>query len=1171
MKRKRWARGSGVILACFITGLVFLGYEAPSASAQVLYGSLAGTVTDQSEAVVAKAVVTVTEKSTGLSRETSTDDAGYFSITNLADGTYDISVHATGFKPITQVGVRVVINTVTRADVRLEIGAVNESVTVNASAAVLQTAKTDVNVNLDAREIRDLPLSNYRNYQSLLNLVPGATPAQFQNAVTDTPGRALTTNVNGQDRGANNTRLDGSADILVTMPHHAVYVPPVEAIEEVNISTDDFDAEQGMTGGAAVTVTTKSGSNEFHGSAFGFHANNALRTMLWDENRAGVTNKPKGIRNIVGGTIGGPIKKNTLFFFADWEGTFERVNRSNLYSVPTDDFRAGDFSGMLGAQILDASGRPIAVPTTEGGFAPLQEGMIFDPFTGNLDGTGRSVISSGGRVNVIPSSRLNGPMMKLLDLVPHPNLPGNTANYFNSGTQRLNRNNIDAKVNWNRNVKHNLFFKYSNMNALVHGDMGLGQAGGDCLCDGGIGDGHTLVQIAGIGQTYTISPTFLIDGTFGWTRFGQNVKPPDLGTNFGLDVLGIPGTNGPDPRESGMPAFNISDYSSLGNTESWNPLFRNDQSFTLNLNASMTKGTHEVRFGFDFVHHLMNHWQPELGAGPRGAFDFGAAVTALNPAALESSVGFQAGTPSFENGWNGLAGFLLGTPTYAGKSSQYIKMTSMENQFGLYARDRWRLTPKLTLNLGLRWELYPTRTRAQGMGVESYDPTTNEMLIGGRGGIPRDNGVGWSKKLLAPRVGFAYQPWNSTVIRSGYGITYHSHPWGAQALRGWFPLTLIANFDGINGYQPVYTDPNYEAAGVPHEPLGPNMGIIPICCPDLSQGRVPLPLSDETGYPAANTLLHRGYIQSWNFIVEHKLPGEFLTSVGYVGTASVRGFSFLNINASQVPGSGLDGEPLYQKFGRTASTRLFDGRSHSNYHSLQATINRQLSNGLFVKGAYTYSKAINDADYSDWTEYMWNASSVFYRNRALAGYDIPHVFQLAYVYDMPFGKGKKWATGGVSGAILGDWQVNGIFSAYKGRPFTVWASDTSLNMPGNAQTADQIKPEVAKLGYVGDDGTFFDTSAFARVTAVRFGNVGRNTMRGPGVVNTDLSLFRTFHVTERLRLQFRAEAFNLSNTPHFAGPDSDANSEDFGKVLATQSDDALGRSREIRFGLRLSF
>jgi hypothetical protein len=1166
------AAWGALILSCSATTLLFTGFDAQIASAQVLYGSIVGTITDQTGSVVPKATVRVTSTATGLAREAASDSAGYYSIPNLPQGSYDVAVNASGFRPLTQKGVDVLINNVTHADISLEVGAVAESVTVEATAALLQATKSDVNVNLETRAIANLPLPGYRNYQSLVNLVPGATPARFQNAVTDTPGRALSTNVNGQERGANNTRVDGSANILVTMPHHAVYVPPVESIEEVNISTNNFDAEQGMTGGAAVTVTSKSGTNLFHGSLFALHQNAPLRAFLWDENRAGLKTKPKGIRNIDGGSIGGPIKKSKLFFFTDWEGTFERLGSSTLFSVPTEDLRRGDFSSKLGPQIVDAKGSQILIPTTEGGSVPLREGMVFDPYSGSLDGTGRSVFSSGGRLNVIPAARLNGPISKLLALVPRPNQTGDLNNYFNSGTQRLNRNNLDAKVNWNRSDKHQLWFKYSVMNALVHGEFGLGEAGGTCLCaGGGVGDGHTLVQIAGIGQTYTFSPTFLIDGTLGWTRFGQNVQTPDLGTNFGSDVLGIPGTNGPDPRESGMPAFNISDYSSLGNTEGWSPLFRNDQSFTFNTNANWMKGAHEIRFGFDFVHHLMNHWQPELGDGPRGAFYFDPGVTALNPAALENTVGFRGETPSFENGWNGFAGFLLGSPTSTAKSSQFIKMDSMENQYGLYVRDRWRATSKLTLNLGLRWELYPNRKRSAGLGIESYDPTTNDVLIGGRGGIPRDNGVGFSKKLFAPRVGFAYQLGGSTVIRSGYGITYHSHPWGAQALRGWYPLTIASTFAGPNGYQPVTTGPNYVAAGVPNRPLGPGVGIPPICCPDISKGRVPLPSEDEMGYPVANRELHRGYIQSWNFIIEHKLPGELVTSIGYVGTASVNGFAFLDINASQVPGSGDDGRPLFAKFGRTATTREWDGRTHSIYHSLQATINRRVSGGLFLKGAYTYSHAIDQANYSDWTEFRWNAPIVFDRNRASADFNIPHMFQLGYLYELPFGSSKKWATSGVSNILLGGWQFNGTFSAYQGRQFTLTASGAALNMPGNQQTPDQIKPTVETLGLAGDDGTWFDTTAFARPTGVRFGNVGRNTMRGPGVVNTDLSLFRTFKVTEKVNLQFRAEAFNLSNTPHFANPNADRNSSNFGKVLATQATDAVGRSREVRFGLRLGF
>jgi hypothetical protein len=270
----------------------------------------------------------------------------------------------------------------------------------------------------------------------------------------------------------------------------------------------------------------------------------------------------------------------------------------------------------------------------------------------------------------------------------------------------------------------------------------------------------------------------------------------------------------------------------------------------------------------------------------------------------------------------------------------------------------------------------------------------------------------------------------------------------------------------------------------------------------------------------------------------------------------VNGFAFLDVNASQIPGSGNAGRRLFARFGRTANTREWNGRTRSNYHSLQATINRRVAGGLFLKGAYTYSHAIDQANYGDWTAFSWNADIVFHRNRASAANNIPHMFQLAYVYDVPFGRGKKWATSGIAGAVLGDWQINGIFAAYQGRQYTLSASGASLNMPGNAQTPDQVKEVVETLGKAGDDGTWFDTTAFARPTGARFGTVGRNTMLGPGVVNMDLSLFRTFKVTERINLKFQAESFNLSNTPHFANPNGNANAATFGRIT-----DAVCRRR----------
>src|SRR5262245_37204614 len=317
------------VLWCLAIAFMVMVHLAGPASSQVLYGSIVGTLTDQTGAVVPKATVTATNTSTGLTRQVVADESGYYSIPNLLEGTYDRSVSSQGFKPYATKGVNVSVNKVTRVDMTVQVGALSEQVTVEASSAVLQTTKSDVSTSLDTQAIENLPLSGYRNFQTLINLVPGATPGRYQNAVTDTPGRALTTNVNGQERGANNTRVDGSAAILVTMPHHAVYVPPAESIQEVNIATNNFDAEQGMTGGAAVTVITKSGTNFLRGTAFAMHDDSALRAFTWDENRAGVKDKPDGNRNIVGTSLGGPIKKDK------WSSSETGKARSNASATPS--------------------------------------------------------------------------------------------------------------------------------------------------------------------------------------------------------------------------------------------------------------------------------------------------------------------------------------------------------------------------------------------------------------------------------------------------------------------------------------------------------------------------------------------------------------------------------------------------------------------------------------------------------------------------------------------------------------------------------------------------------------------------------------------------------------------------------------------------------------------
>ncbi|MBC7927670.1 MAG: carboxypeptidase regulatory-like domain-containing protein, partial [Bryobacteraceae bacterium] len=346
-----------VLSSAALLALVFLTVNP--LPAQVLYGSVTGSAIDPTGQGVPNAAITVTSEGTGVARTATTDDTGRYTVTNVDPGNYRILVTAPGFRKFESTGNSVRANSVTRVDLSLTLGEVAESITVAGDAAVLQTEKTDVSATLVSKEVAELPLPNYRNYQSLLDLVPGATPTAEQNAIIDTPARSLTTNVNGTVRNTNTTRIDGAASINIYLPHHTLYNPPVETIESVNVSTNNFDAEQGLAGGAAITVITKSGTNELHGAAFAYHSNSRMRAR----NYFFQGDVPKNIMNIPGFVVGGPILKNKLFYFGGWEGTRQRNNVSNFYTVPTAEMRAGDFSGL---------------PVT-----------LYNPFTGDANGRGR--------------------------------------------------------------------------------------------------------------------------------------------------------------------------------------------------------------------------------------------------------------------------------------------------------------------------------------------------------------------------------------------------------------------------------------------------------------------------------------------------------------------------------------------------------------------------------------------------------------------------------------------------------------------------------------------------------------------------------------------------------------------------------------------------------------
>lgn len=1061
-------------------GLLLVASLCSPSHAQVLYGSLTGNVTDSTDAAIPDAKVEALNTNTGILKQTTTDSRGVYLYSDLQPGTYVVTISAVSFGTLKDNAVVINANTVQRLDARLQVSTVAESLTVQASAFTLQTDRADVSTQIKNTQIANLPITSARNFQQLYKLVPGFSPPADAHSDAGNPQRALVSNVNGVSQSNNNTRLDGATISYPWLPHILAYVPPADAVETVNLVTNSFDAEQGMAGGAAINVQIKSGTNEFHGSAHLFHTNSQLKARNYFYclySCTGDPNQPaKNILNQFGGTIGGPIKRNKLFFFADWERTVRRQNASVFRTIATDALRQGNFSN---------------AGTT-----------IYDPATGAANGTGRLPFPG----NIIPANRIDPAAAKLISLLPGVNQ--NTAvnslanNYFASGTYEFNRDNADIKVNYNATDKLALFARYSVSPSDLFDPPSLGGAGGDATNGGQPGRAPGLVQSASIGGTYTLSPGVLIDGTIGWTRQRLGAENVDIDKNYGLDELNIPGTNGPDRLQGGYPRFLLTGMSSLGNSNNSNPFLFRDSQYVGNINLSWIKGAHQLRFGAEYTRYVINHFQPQATQGPRGGFNFTGGLTALN------------GGPS-PNPYNSWADFLLGLPQTVGKDLQYINPSSVHIPgFGIYARDQWQVSRKLTINYGMRYEYYPFAKRDH-RGLERYDPVLDRVLVGGVGDVPTDTGVDVGKGQIAPRIGIVYRLGDKTVIRSGYGISID--PNSVRNMRDAYPAIISLQLSGASSFE---------------SPASLRTGIPVIVGPNLNQGIIPLP--PTIGTTTVPQVFNRGYIQSYNMVVERSLGRGFVFQAGYVGTRAIRQVAHVNINAAG-PGGGNAGRQLYAPSQRIANITQITPFNTAYYNSLQTQLTHRFSSSALFGAVYTLSRAVNYADNSD-SGLTFNYVPALGRNKAVAGFDRTHNMQIYGVYDLPLGRTKKYLQEGVLGQVLGGWQVNGVLSSTSGRPFNVETAGTSLNAPGNTQTADQLVSDVRILGGHGIGESYFDPNAFAPVTAVRFGNTGRNILRGPGFFNLDASLFRNFRLTERFTLQFRSEAFGVTNTPQFGQP-----------------------------------
>jgi Carboxypeptidase regulatory-like domain/TonB dependent receptor len=1106
----------GLRLICAWFALLLLATGA--AYGQAVNATLLGTVTDVTGGVVPNAKVVATEINTGVSRSTQTNESGNYTFPDMAPGQYSVTVESQGFKKETRRNIEVIVNSSTRVDVQLQPGNVTETIEVTAAPALLQTDRADTGAKIESVQTASLPLGTNRNYQSLLNLVPGTTRASFQHSQFFNAASSLQTEVNGQMRQGNSYSIEG-IDNNERTGLLQVMVPPVEAIQVVDVSTSNFEAELGRASGANTNVMLKSGSNELHGAGYEFLRNSEMNARNFFDPSVGHL-----AYNYFGGNLGGPIKKNKIFFFGDYLRTTDHEANTNLGTIPPTAWRTGNLSGSS---------------TT-----------IYDPSTGNPDGTNRTPFAN----NVIPQNRISPIAAKILNLVPQPNqsssdtAPSN--NYFALLPYTKDTNSFDVKIDDNASDKGRLSGRFSYTRPVVFQAPIFGQAGGFAQ-SAFEGTGIQKTYSAGINYNRIFSPTLISEFRVGIAHYHNDALNSDYGTTASTDI-GIPGVN-VDQWTSGLASININGGFStplVGYSASI-PWHRAEANINVVSTWTKTLGNHTVKWGADY-RRLRDDLLQTQTVNPRGLFNFGTAQTSLNPGA--------GGTQPKTSIANNMASFLLDLPSDGGRDIAAYFPALRAHQFFAFVQDKWQVSSKLTLDIGVRWEFYPPPTPAFSGGFSNYNPVNNTLELGGIGSVPKNLGLQKYFRYFAPRLGVAYRLDNATVVRAGFGVSYTPFPDNTYAYN--FPVKQNNQYvTGASNYAPAVTGTGQffsMATGFPAPQLAtiPSNGII--TNPSLTQSDFVIPKDWKNPY-----------VESWNFSVQRSLPLHLTLDVAYVGNHGVRTVATYNLNvpvtADQM-GKGTNGRPLYQQFGRSADTTVYFRGFSSMYNGLQVKLNRRFHNGLAITTAYTLAKGMSYQTGDDGG--LWTYIDPR-RSYARTDFDRHQTFVQSYVYDLPFGVGRKWLHGGLMAKVIGGWQVNGVLTLMTGLPLTFGANGSSLNTPGSPQTADQVAP-VEVLGGINTPSkggsAWFSQASFVQPTGVRFGTSGRNIFSGPNFFNADASLFKIFNFTERMKMEVRGEAFSVTNTPQFSKPQTDVSNSNYGYITGVD-----GGARGMQLGVKVSF
>jgi len=1104
VKTPRHFIGRTVMLFAAVLMMALAGFaQAPTAQ-------VTGRVSDSSGAVVPGSAVEINNIDTGVNWPATANNDGYYTVPLLPPGNYRITVRVQGFKEAAR-NVRLEVNQVARVDFTLEVGGVNETVEVTGAPPVLESSTASIGQTVQAESITRMPL-NGRNYLSLAKLSMGVGEPSGVGQSGQAGDRAKNGGsfvANGVRSDMNNFMLDGvdnNSKILdLSSSSNVVIQPSIDAIQDFRVETNNYSAEYAYSAGAVVNATLRSGTNRFHGTAFEFLRNDKLDAR--DYFLQPTASKPVLQRNQYGGVFGGPIVKNKTFFFASWEGTRQNQGTTIVTTLPSDALRSGNFVGQK---------------------------TIFDPDTLAPNPAGSGFVRTAFPGNIIPASRFTVPSAKLTALIPEPNAAGIANNFVASPIQTLRRNEYDNRGDQNFSDQDKLFLRYSyySYTFVNPGPFAPPLIGTSTFQQA---TNNQKGHLAALGESHVFNAGLVNDFRTGYNRIGNSLVPfvkDNLDQQFGF--VNIP----QQPGVTGLPNITVSGYTNLGEA-SFLPDAKGSDTFMASDNLLWNKGRHFLKFGGEYRWVRMRF---NVAGGARGIFNFSGVFT-NNPQ-----------SPS--NSGNAYADFLLGDPNTTTLAGIFIGDLRYK-YYGGYFNDDWKVTPKLTLNLGVRYEIWTPvyeRNDQQGNLVvgankviypNNHAPAVipSSLVEPIPSGVDSRGLVEFHKNNWSPRLGLAYQLASNTVIRAGAGVFYaEPDAQGASNRLVATPPFRINNIYSTDSVHPVVTfKSGFPAGALNVTSIDPSTATFNAFALDLKQA----------------------YVYHWSFGIQRQV-GQFVFDTNYVGTKGTHLSVNYNYNQALPGGTSVAARRPVQGFGDIS---LQTAMGNSNYNALELRMERRFVHGFSVIAAYTYAKTIDLSNGQLTSDLLLrNAQNVGWE-RGLASQDIRHRFVTSYIYELPFGRGKHFnISNSVINGMLGNWQINGVTTIRSGQPFTPELGFSSAN------TGDNRANRIANGNLPPDQRTvnhWFDLSAFNAAPNYVFGNAGRNILEGPGAINFDFSGFKSFKVTklgEAGEIQVRGEFFNLFNHPQFGLPNNRVDIPQGGTITFLTTS-----MRQVQFGLKVIF